>query len=479
MKLSVALLASLAAGVGAFQASRPASSSAPAAASRSVTALNQFGTLGFDTNNLYSREEEDVMRTQNEVMSYLTEIQAPVQLRSDLGAAVMISGFDPEDPSSTEVLDFLNSEDSPHFPFSKIVVHVKDEKAARKRLIGRNARYTGLLDKLSFAEGGEMPTADQLAGTSSWVAHLPGGDLSKLSDVADVAEAAEDVKHVAVLVSGATSATGAALKEAEAALAAKATTFAYTLLVVPEWNDESEATYAFGLVNATDVADAPFAEGETFSREESLRIVTECLAVDKAAGKCVVANVAKDPTSLENMLIQGMREIGFSRVGEIEHMITSGAKGYNDMLASREEGSAWEKAPEESEEQKALKAKTAEEQALLFQQERAEAEKKSDVETMARQWAQREYLRKSLKRKIPIKESEFIEIVWDRAMFEADLKYRTMQGQAVNESEERTQFREDQEKKKAEAYKKEQERWKNMQYDELDPAEDRTLKLGR
>jgi hypothetical protein len=49
----------------------------------------------------------------------------------------------------------------------------------------------------------------------------------------------------------------------------------------------------------------------------------------------------------------------------------------------------------------------------------------------------------------------------------------------VNESEERKQFREDQEKKKAEAYKKEQERWKNMQYDELDPAEDRTLKLGR
>ena len=45
-------------------------------------------------------------------------------------------------------------------------------------------------------------------------------------------------------------------------------------------------------------------------------------------------------------------------------------------------------------------------------------------------------------------------------MFEADLKYRTMQGQAVNESEERKQFRENQEKKKAEAAKKAAKNWK-------------------
>ena len=87
--------------------------------------------------------------------------------------------------------------------------------------------------------------------------------------------------------------------------------------------------------------------------------------------------------------------------------------------------------------------------------------------------------RKNLKRKIPIKEKEFIEIIWDRAMFEADLKYRTMQGQAVNESEERKQFREDQERKKAEAYKKEQERWKQMKYEELDPRDERTVTFGR
>ena len=128
---------------------------------------------------------------------------------------------------------------------------------------------------------------------------------------------------------------------------------------------------------------------------------------------------------------------------------------------------------------KAAQAKTKEEQIALARKLRDEAAKHEELTKMATEWAKREYLRKSLKRRIPIKEGEFIEVVWDRAMFEADLKYRTMQGQAVNESEERQQFREDQEKKKAEAYKKEQERWQQMQYEELEPPEEKTASFGR
>ena len=331
MKLSIGLLLSASLGVDAFtlpsrSVSQPASSTS---ASASTTALHQFGTLGFDTNNLYTREEEETMRTQNEVMGYLSDVQfsePKATLRSDLGTSVLISGFDPTDPSGTEILDYLNDEDSPHFPFTKIVAHVEDTKLAKKRLISRTARYTGLLDKLDFSEGTALPTVEQLAGISSWVAHVGGGDMSKLSDIADVAEKADSVKNVAILVSGAEGVGGEALKEAEEMLKGKATTFAYTLLVVPEWNDEPEASCAFGIVNVTDLEAAPFKESETFSRQESLRILTECLAIDKAAGKCVVANAAKDANSLENMLIQGMREIGFNRLEEIEHMVSRGAK---------------------------------------------------------------------------------------------------------------------------------------------------------
>lgn len=295
----------------------------------------------------------------------------------------------------------------------------------------------------------------------------------------EAAEAADSVKNVVILVSGAQSVGGDALKEAEQLLKDKATTFAYTLLVVPEWNNEPEALCAFGVVNVTDVADAPFGQSETFSREESLRIVTECLAIDKAAGKCVVANAAKEANSLENMLFQGMREMGFNRLEEIDHMVTRGVKGYNDMIATQQDSATYAKATEETEEEKAARAKTKEEQMLLNRQKRNEAAKLKELEAMATQWAKREYLRKSLKRKIPIKEEEFIEIVWDRAMFEADLKYRTMQGQAVSESEERKKFRENQEKKKMEAYSAERERWEKMQYEELEPPEEKTLSIGR
>jgi len=420
------------------------------------------------------------MRTQDEVAGYLSETRQPnTVIRKNLGTSVLISGFRPEDPAATEVLDFLNNEESVHFPFTKIVAHVEDMKMAKKRLIGRNARYTGLLDKLDFSEGSAFPTVEQLAGMSSWVAHVVGGDMSKLADIADAAEKADSVKNVAILVSGATSVGGDALKEAEELLKGRVSTFAYTLMVVPEWNDEPEASCAFGLVNVTDVADAPFREGESFSRVESLRILTECLAIDKAAGKCVVANAAKEANSLENNLIQGMREIGFTRLEEIEHMVTLGAKGYNDRMAAEKDGSAWEKAPEETEEEKAISAKTKEEQLVLKRQQRDDASRYKDVSALATEWAKREFLRKNLKRRIMIKEDEFIEVVWERAMFEADLKYRTMLGQSVDEVGERAQFKVDQEEKKAEAYKVEQERWNKMQYEELEPPQETTITLGR
>jgi hypothetical protein len=117
----------------------------------------------------------------------------------------------------------------------------------------------------------------------------------------------------------------------------------------------------------------------------------------------------------------------------------------------------------------------------INRQKRKEAKKEEELKAMAMEWAKREYLRKHLKRHIPIsiEEDEFIEVIWDRAMFEADLKYRTMQGQAVSESEERIKFKESQEKKKAEAYKLEQERWTKMQIEELEEKNVKGIRLGR
>ena len=324
MKLSAALVACLSV-ANAFTVSRHASTSDSVC--RGTTRLYQR-TLGFETPG-YSRAEMELQKKQTEVIGYLSDIYSSknaTALRPNVGPSVLISGFDPEQPASVEILDFLNNEYSPHLSFTKIVAHVEDMKIAKKRLIGRNARYTGLLDKLDFSEGAALPSAAQLEGMSSWVVHVDGGDMSKLPDIADLAASAESVQNVAILVSGAQGVGADALKAADEMLQSKASNFAYTLVVVPEWNDEPEAMCAFGVVDVGDVSDAPFAEGESFSREESLRIITECLAIDKAAGKSVVANAAKDVTSLEHMMIQGMREIGFTRVEEMEQMVSVGVK---------------------------------------------------------------------------------------------------------------------------------------------------------
>lgn len=150
------------------------------------------------------------------------------------------------------------------------------------------------------------------------------------------------------------------------------------------------------------------------------------------------------------------------------------SKGYNDMLATENEGKAWEKAPEPTDEEKAFEAASKEERMALMRQKKQDAEKEKELKALAREWAKREFLRKSLKRRIPISEDEFIEIVWDRAMFEADLKYRTMSGLAVNESEERAKFKEEQKAKKAAAYKKEQDRWNSMTTEDVEPTEQST-----
>lgn len=48
--------------------------------------------------------------------------------------------------------------------------------------------------------------------------------------------------------------------------------------------------------------------------------------MDKASGKCLVANAVKEEDRLENMLILSMRERGFQRIEEIEHMVNVGVK---------------------------------------------------------------------------------------------------------------------------------------------------------
>jgi hypothetical protein len=72
-----------------------------------------------------------------------------------------------------------------------------------------------------------------------------------------------------------------------------------------------------------------------------------------------------------------------------------------------------------------------------------------EIEAVAKEWAKREYFRASMAGTVENDqtEEEFIKSVWDRAMFEGDLKYRISKGETVDESSELANFQARQERK--------------------------------
>jgi hypothetical protein len=81
--------------------------------------------------------------------------------------------------------------------------------------------------------------------------------------------------------------------------------------------------------------------------------------------------------------------------------------------------------------------------------EEYEENKTKEIEDIAREWAKREYFRKATSGDMPYSEEEYIKSVWERALFEGDLKYRMLHGQETDERKELAEFKKKQEKKKA------------------------------
>jgi len=485
------LIAAAVVGVGAFAPSysRPAFLSSTSSSTASSTAIfvGWVGgnSLGFDQSGMrLSEEEQKDFDKSKKIMEWIGVPDALKQ-RSNMGDAVIVSGFDPTDSSGKLVLGFLNNEESPQLTFKKIVAHVPDLKLAKKRLISRDARYTGLLDKLDIVEADEssptLPTSAQLDGISSWVAHIPAveGDddlATRLGALASLAEDAESVKNLSILVSGSQSLESGALAEIEESLKSKMTTVAYTLMAIGEWNDDPEASCAYRFSNVTDVADGTetmLTADASFSRAESLRMVTEFLAIDSAAGLSIVARAEKNATSLDGMVIRGLRDIGFPRPQEVARMLNNGTQAYSQHLVNVEKKveenllrAKEQKKEYEATKEKADEVKRKELEALLANGKYYKINKKQ-LEDRAKEWAKKEYTKKSLTTHTFAQLEDFTESVWDRAMFEVELHYRLEIGMEVDVDAERLAFAEKKEKEKAESVKKLKELFENVSLDDI------------
>ena len=258
-------------------------------------------------------------------LSALLKAPAPVEARDNIDGTVMVSGLvKSKERTDQFIFDLLNNEESA-FAFRKIVAFVDDVKFAKKRLLSRSARYTGLLDKLDFVEAssaGSLPSAEQLDGVKSWVAFLEDGDLlQQVKSIAALAKDASSIENVSILLTNAYALDATSSESAVQAL--KDCGKEYTLVAVGKLEDHAEGKIPyqfkdFGTSDGVLPADA------IFSRDEAMRMITETLQLNSGVGKALTFTEVYDVNATEAKLIKGLREAGYARPQEIDHMLRDG-----------------------------------------------------------------------------------------------------------------------------------------------------------
>jgi len=404
------------------------------------------------------------------IQAYLEEPDS-VDPRPNLEGSCLVSGFVNEKERTDQfVFDLLNHEDSA-FEFKKIVAFVDDEKFAKKRLLSRSARYTGLLDKLDFREAaveGALPVAAQLEGIDSWLATVEsnGDFVEKVKAIAALAKDASDLENISVMVTNAAGDSISAADRVSVVDALKDTGKDYTLLIIGklEDRDEGKTPYKFSNFASDDDEEATLPEDAVFSREEAVRMVTETLQLDAGVNKALTFSEVYETNVTEAKLIKGLREAGYARCQEIDHMLRDGPENYQKALDEFDENNpnwgdgvyatdAWWEDPKFLAQVEEAKASYRNGKAAVEEDEdegeEIKDERTLEIEKIATEWAKREFFSQSMAGTVSedMDEADFIVSVWDRATFEGDLKYRQMNGEEPDVDAELLDFKTQQERK--------------------------------
>lgn len=424
-----------------------------------TTKYSSQGTYGIEGPR---REREEEPDPENNIQAYL---KAPdsIAAKRNLKGKVLVSGWvKSKERTDQTVFDLLNSEDSA-MRFDNIVAFVDDEKFAKKRLLSRSARYTGLLDKLGFIEAaspGALPTADQLTGVNHWVANVEDGNISTVQAIAALCQATPSLENVSILLSGANGIDVTSSVEAIKSLDANSERCKFAIVAVGEIKEHAEGSMPYDIADfGTEGGVIP--EGAVCSRDESLRLVTECLQLESGTNKALTFTEVSSTNTTENIgarLVKGLRQAGYTRPQEIDHMISKGVVAYEEAVAKYKQ----DKFDKENPDPELLAKEAADrekEAAIAWEKSEREFEerKQKEIEETARSWAKREYFRKSMGGNMGMTEEEYIESVWERAMFEGDLKYRMMHGGETDERKELAEFEAKQAKKKEAALRRAKE----------------------
>lgn len=221
-----------------------------------------------------------------------------------------------------------------HDCFDKIIAYSPSNSFAKKRLIGRSSRYTGLLDVLDFSEGTEEHLISKdgpLTGVDSWLAFE-----SDASSVLAKAQAAKDagVKHLVIMVEG-----NADFGPVEALL--KDTDVTYSLITLGgiEEGKESMVMCSYNFTDSSQLG--------TVNRDDAVRVAAESIVIPNASN--VAFGIKKADGPGVDFIKTVIREKGRSRQQEIAQLIIGG----DETIQKHEDAKAERRA--QAEERKRLR----------------------------------------------------------------------------------------------------------------------------
>ena len=108
--------------------------------------------------------------------------------------------------------------------------------------------------------------------------------------------------------------------------------------------------------------------------------------------------------------------------------------------------------------------------AVIKKEQAVKDERSLAIEEVAKEWARREFFRQSMSGQVDAEmtEEDFVKSIWDRALFEGDLKYRQMKGEKTDDATELADFKTQQERKQGAMLKRaKQEMMDILQEDNL------------
>jgi hypothetical protein len=154
---------------------------------------------------------------------------------------------------------------------------------------------------------------------------LEGSDLlASVKEIASIGSQVSSLENVAILLTNAVDLDGAACAAAVQSL--KDANVQYTLVAVGklEEHDEGKIPYQFQEFGTADGSSISLPADTIFSREEAIRMLTDCLQLECGAGKALTILEVYDVNAPEVKLIKGLREAGYARPQEIDHMMGDG-----------------------------------------------------------------------------------------------------------------------------------------------------------